>query len=76
MRGDLNSKVGDRGVTEKFSPKPVKLHFMTPEVKACILDKPENPFKMAYVVDGQVSTVEGKPALYKIAAVHETLERP
>jgi hypothetical protein len=76
IRGDLKSKVGDRGVIEKFSPKPVKLHFMTPEVKASILDKPENPFKMAYVVDGQVSTAEGKPALYKVAAVHDAFERP
>jgi hypothetical protein len=76
MRGDSKSTVGDRGVIEKFSPKPIKLHFMTPAVKASILDQPENPFKMAYIIDGQVSTVEGKPALYKIDAVHEAIERP
>jgi hypothetical protein len=76
MRGDPNSKVGDRGVIEKFSSKPVKLHFMTPSVKASILEKPENPFKMAYIVDGQVSTVKGEPALYKVAAVHDAIDRP
>jgi hypothetical protein len=76
MRGDPKSKVGDRGVIEKFSPKPVKLHFMTPDVKASIVEQQENPFKMAYLVDGQVSTVEGKPALYKISAVHESFEQP
>jgi len=76
IRGDLKSKVGDRGVIETISPKPVKLHFMTPEVKAKVLDKPENPFKMAYIVDGQASAVEGKPALYKITAVHDAFERP
>jgi hypothetical protein len=76
MRGDLASKVGDRGVIEKFSPRPVKLLFMSPDVKDAILGKPENPFRMAYVVDGQVSTVKGKPALYKISAVHEAMEKP
>ena len=60
---------------EKFSNRPVKLLFLTPEAKAAILDKPENPFKWAYVIDGEVSTVEGEPALYKIAAVHEAIER-
>ena len=73
MRGDPNSKVGDRGVIERFSTKPVKLHFMTPEAKAAVLDRPY-PFKAAaHVIDGQVSTVKGEPALYKVTNVHETL---
>jgi hypothetical protein len=76
MRGDIKSKTGDRGIIEKFSARPVKLHFMTPAVKASIVDQPENPFKMAYVVDGEVSTVKGEPGLYKIAAVHEAIEKP
>ncbi len=75
MRGDSKTSIGDRGVIEKFSPKPVKLYFMTPKVKAAILDQPENPFKMSYVVDGQVSTVKGEPALYKVTEVHDALER-
>jgi hypothetical protein len=58
MRGDSKTSIGDRGVIEKFSIKPVKLYFMTPEVKAAILDQPENPFKMSYIVDGQVSTAK------------------
>jgi hypothetical protein len=74
MRGDSKTSVGDRGVIEKFSMRPVKLHFMTPEVKAAILDQPY-PFKMAYVVDVQVSTVKGEPALYKVTKVHEAFER-
>jgi len=72
MRGDVLSKVGDRGVIERFSTKPVKLHFMTPESKSAVLDTPY-PFKVAHVVDGQVSTVKGEPALYKVTNVHETL---
>src|SRR5947208_2260741 len=72
VRGDPKSKVGDRGVIERFSTKPVKIHFMTPESKAAVLDRPY-PFKVAHVVDGQVSTVKGEPALYKVTNVHETL---
>src|SRR5262245_8263777 len=72
MRGDPKSKVGDQGVIERFSHKPVKLHFMTPESKSAILDRPY-PFKVAHVIDGQVSTVRGEPALYKVTNVHETL---
>jgi hypothetical protein len=72
MRGDPRSKVGDQGVIERFSEKPEKLHFMTPESKAAILDR-AYPFKVAHVIDGQVSTVRGEPALYKITNVHETL---
>ena len=45
IRGDLKSKVGDRGVLDKFSITPVKLYFMTSEVKASIIENPENPSK-------------------------------
>jgi hypothetical protein len=51
-----SSARGDRGIIEKFSHKPVKLHFMSEEVKAAILEKSQNPFLMDYVVDGVVST--------------------
>jgi hypothetical protein len=76
MKNDPNSKTGDRGIIEKFSKKPVKLHFMNPSVKGAIVDQPENPFKMVYVVDGEVSTVDGQPGQYKIYNVHEALEAP
>ena len=73
MRRGTKTSAGDRGVIEKFSPRPVKLLFMTEEVKAAIIEKPENPFQMSYVVDGEVSTARGEPALYKIAKVHEAI---
>jgi hypothetical protein len=76
MRGDPRAKTGDRGVIEKFFSKPVKLHFMNPAVKAAIVDQTENPFKFAYLVDGEVSTVNGEPALYKIFDVHKAIEKP
>ena len=76
LRGDASSRAGDRGVIEAFSSKPVKLHLMSDDVKAAIIDAQTNPFHMVYVVDGQVSTVNGEPALYKIYAVHDAFDRP
>jgi hypothetical protein len=77
MKDDPKAKTGDRGIIEKFSNRPVKLHFMTPDVKSAILDQPHtNLFKKAYIVDGEVSTVDGQPGLYKIKEVHEAIDRP
>jgi hypothetical protein len=73
MRGNRSSSVGDRGIIENFSSRPVKLHFMSEEVKAAILEKPQNPFLMDYVVDGVASYARGQPALYKITRVHEAI---
>lgn len=73
MRGNSRTSVGDRGVIERYSAKPVKLIFMSPAVKAEIVDKPRNPFRTTYLVDGEVSTARGQPALYKIYEVHEAI---
>jgi hypothetical protein len=73
MRGNSRTSVGDRGIIEKYSVKPVKLHFMSPAVKAEIVDRPRNPFRTTYLVDGEVSTAKGQPALYKIYEVHEVI---
>jgi hypothetical protein len=34
-----------------------------------------NPFKAAYVVDVVVGTINGKPSLYTVIAVHDAFER-
>jgi hypothetical protein len=73
IRRSTKTSVGDRGIIENFSLRPVRLLFMTEEVKAAIMEKPQNPFRMSYVVDGIVSTARGEPALYKIAKVHEAI---
>jgi hypothetical protein len=38
-----------------------KSELHTPEVKAAIVDQQENPFRMAYIVDGEVGTIGGDP---------------
>lgn len=75
VRDEVRAKSGDRGVIERFSSKPVKLVITSEEAKRTILERPY-PFKVAFLVDGQVSTVRGEPALYKIYAVREVIDRP
>jgi hypothetical protein len=71
VKGNARSKTGDKGVITRFSRKPVKLRFMNAEVKSSIVDKRGNPFKKTWVVDGQVTSIDGEPELYKIYRVHE-----
>ena len=40
-----------------------------------MLFEDKNPFRMAYVVDVSVETIEGRPALYNVLAVHDKFER-
>jgi hypothetical protein len=74
--GDPTEKIGDRGIIEKFSARPIKLHFMSEAAKKAVVEVSGNPFKLAYLVDGEVSTVDGAPGLYKIYYVHESFDRP
>lgn len=75
VRADLKTHAGDRGVIESFSGRPVKLIFASEEAKKAVLDRPF-PFNEAFIVDGEVLTVEGKPALYKIYSVKDVFDRP
>lgn len=74
VRDDPKGQVGDRGVVEKFSDKPVRLRFMNEEAKQRVLDA-LLPFKRVFLVDGEVGTAGDTPAVYKIHYVHESFER-
>ena len=75
-RNDAQSSVGDRAVIESLSPTPVKLVFSTEAAKQSVVHSDENPFTSAYIVDVQVETIRGRPALYKVLRIHEKFERP
>ena len=75
VRGDASAKVGDRGIIESISPRPVKLIFASEEVKRQIIDQPENPFQKLFLVDVEAKATEGKVRLYRIFAVKEVLDR-
>lgn len=74
-RNDTQSSTGDKGVIESLYSGPVKLVFRDESVKAKLLHSTENPFTSSYVVDVVVETINGKPTLYRVLEVHDTLER-
>lgn len=70
------SAAGDRAVIESVSRLPVKTIFRNDEIKCEMMFKEANPFKRAYIVDVRVDSVQDKPVLYTILALHDTLEIP
>ncbi len=75
VRGDVSAKVGDRGIIESISPRPVKLIFASENVKRQIVDQPDNPFQKLFLVDVEAKATEGKVRLYRIFAVKDVLDR-
>lgn len=65
--------VGDRGVIESISNRPVKTRFVSDENKREMLG--EALFRRAYVVDVEVQTRQGQPTLYTILRLLESLDR-
>ncbi len=76
VRGDPKSKAGDTGIIESIAKHPVRLRFTSQDIKRAILDAPENPFQLAFIVDVEVKTVNDRPALYKVLAVKEAFDKP
>ncbi len=75
VRDDTKSTVGDKGIIESISPSPVKVRFQSDEIKLRVLHADENPFRYAYLIDVAVETIEGKPLVYIVQEVHDTIER-
>jgi hypothetical protein len=75
VRGDVSAKVGDRGIIESISSAPVKLVFLSEEVKRQIVEHPDNPFQKLFLVDVEAQAAEGKIRLYRILAVKDVLDR-
>ena len=75
-RNTAGSAAGDRAMIESISRTPVKTAFRNEDIKCQMLFKEENPFKRGYVVDVMVESVNDRPVMYTILAVHDTLELP
>ena len=71
MRADIAEKPGDKAVIERFSRNPVKVRIASDEVKREMIDRPQNPFRKLYLVDVDVTEIDGKPVLYKIIDVKD-----
>jgi hypothetical protein len=74
-RDDVHSDKGDRAKIESIGPAPVKVTFADEHLKARALNVEHGPFKSAYVVDVAVETIEGRPALYRVTAIHDIFNR-
>lgn len=75
VRGDAKTHAGDRGIIQKYSERSVRLYFMSEDAKRAILDQPENPFQMIFIVDGEVGYSGDDPVVYKISRVVESFEK-
>jgi hypothetical protein len=74
-RDDKMSKTGDKGIIESVSKKPVRVRWANDGIKAQLLHGNENPFEEAYLVDVMVQTIQGKPKVYLVLAVHDHFPR-
>ncbi len=75
VRDDSADKPGDRAVIPRIYSKPVKVQFASEAVKTATIDRPENPFRLLYIVDVDITEIDGKPVLYKVLEVKDTMER-
>ncbi|MBI2240786.1 MAG: hypothetical protein HYU59_08290 [Magnetospirillum gryphiswaldense] len=73
-RNDTKSATGDKGVIEAISRSAVKVIFANEKVKLDMIG--DRVFQLAFIVDVEVQTISGKPAVYKVLNVHESFEKP
>jgi hypothetical protein len=76
VKGVPKAQAGDKGIIETVSKSPVKLWYASDDIKRSILELHENPFRLAFIVDVDVKTVDDKPALYKVLTLKDSFERP
>ena len=66
---------GDKAVIESISRSPVKTMFQNDELKNEILLKTgQNPFKIAFVVDVIVESIDDKPILYTVQSLVDVID--
>jgi len=70
-RTDIKSKVGNKGIIEEISKKPLNITFESENLKQEMIHGEINPFRTAYIVDVKVMTIQEKPTVYKIMKMHE-----
>jgi hypothetical protein len=75
-RNTPKSGAGDTGKIDSISTGPVRVIFEDDNVKAQILSNSENPFKLAYLIDVEVETMNERPVLYKVLTLHEVISPP
>lgn len=74
-RNAAKSTAGDKGIIESIAADPVKVICATDSIKMDMIFNRENPFMEAYIVDVAIETINDKPMVYKIIAVHDKVSR-
>ena len=74
MRSDRHTDYGNKAVIDAISKRKLGVVFETEDLKEKILHSDENPTKKAFLVDVIVQTVNGKPAAYKVMALHDIVD--
>lgn len=72
-RNDMKSNVGNKGIIEDLSQKPMNIIIDDDAIKNEMLHK-ENPFTTVFVVDVKLQHVNGKIAAYKVIKLHSTFD--
>jgi|SRR5579862_5267585 len=75
VRDDTAAKPGDRAVIPRIHERPVKVQFASDTIKSEMIDRPENPFRLYYIVDVDVTVIKDRPVLYRVLAVKDTMEK-
>lgn len=65
---------GNKGVIDAISDRKLGLVFDSETLEDDILRSAQNPILKGYIVDVIVQTVQGKPAAYKIMALHDVID--
>lgn len=71
--GSTKNINSDKGVIESISKGSVKVRFASNELKRSMLLE-QHPYKVAYIVDVEIETVDNKPRLYKVLKFHEYID--
>ena len=72
-RNDMKSAVGNKGIIESLTDKPMNIIFDNDDLKEKMLHG-ENPFTTVFVVDVKMQNVNGRLAAYKVVKLHDTFE--
>lgn len=73
-RNQTDNKSGDKARIESIHKGDVKVRFANDKLKETMLHATPFPFSRSFVVDVAVETREGRPVLYKVLELHETID--
>lgn len=74
LRKNPASSIGNKAVIDAISDKHLGLVFDSDDLKEAILESEQNPMMKAYLVDVMMLFANGKPAAYKVIALHDVID--